>query len=129
MCLIGGIIGPVPKTLPFLLDTQPICCQPLEDSAGLSDDDAIALAIRLKALADPVRLRLVSLLLRRLSRGASTRELAPLLGLTEPTMSHHLHTLLGAGLVARDRQSPTVYYRVVPEAIQAIAGVLHLTCC
>lgn len=113
----------------MLLDTQPICCPTLEDSAGPSDDDTIALAIRLKALADPARLRLVSLLLDRLGKGASTRELAPLLGLTEPTVSHHLRTLLESGLVAKDRHGTTVNYRVVPEAIQAIAGVLHLTCC
>ena len=119
----------MPKTLPMLLDAQPICCPTLEESRGLSDVDAVALAIRLKALADPARLRLVSLLLDRLSRGASTRELTPLLNLTEPTVSHHLRTLLDSGLVAKDRQGNTVYYRVVPEAIQAIARVLHLSCC
>ncbi len=119
----------MPKTLPMLLDTQPICCPTLEESPGLSDEDAIALAVRLKALADPVRLRVVSLLLDRLDHGASTRELAPLLNLTEPTVSHHLHTLLDSGLVIKERQGTTVYYRVVPEAIQAIAGVLHLSCC
>ena len=115
--------------MPLLLDTQPICCPTLEDSPGLSDADAVALAIRLKALADPVRLRVVSLLLDRLGHGASTRELTPLLNLTEPTVSHHLRTLLDAGLVAKERQGNTVYYRVVPEAIQAIVGVLHLSCC
>lgn len=113
----------------MLLDTQPICCPSLGDSPGLSDDDAVALAIRLKALADPVRLRLVSLLLDRPGPGASTRELAPLLNLTEPTVSHHLGTLLDSGLVAKQREGTTVYYRVVPQAIQAIAGVLHLSCC
>ena len=88
----------------MLLDTQPICCPTLEDSPGLSDSDAVALAIRLKALADPVRLRVVSLLLDRLGHGASTRELTPMLGLTEQTVSHHLRTLLDSGLVAKDRQ-------------------------
>ncbi len=44
-------------------------------------------------------------------------------------MSFHLRTLLDAGLVTKDRQGTTVYYWVVPEAIQAIAVVLHLTCC
>ncbi len=119
----------VPKTLPLLLDARPICCPTLEDPAGISDADATALAVRLKALADPARIRLLSLLLDRLGEGASTRELAPLLALSEPTVSHHLHTLLNSGLVAKDRQGTTVYYRVVPEAIQAIARVLHLTCC
>ena len=119
----------VPKTLPMLLDTTPICCPTLEDPSGLSEADATSLAIRLKALADPARLRLVSLLLDRLGHGASTRELAPLLGLSEPTVSHHLHTLLDSGLVAKDRQGTTVYYRVVPDAIKAIAGVLRITCC
>ena len=112
----------------MLRDTQPICCPTLEDSPGLSDDDAVALAVRLKALADPARLRVVSLLLDRIGRGASTRELAPMLELTEPTVSHHLSTLLDSGLVAKDREGNTVYYRVVPEAIQAISSVLHLSC-
>ncbi len=119
----------MPKTLPMLLDTSPICCPTLEDPAGLSDADATALAIRLKALADPGRLRLVSILLDRLEHGASTRDLAPILDLTEPTVSHHLRTLLDSGLVAKHRQGTTVYYRVVPEAIKAIAGVLRITCC
>jgi ArsR family transcriptional regulator len=52
-----------------------------------------------------------------------------MLNLTEPTVSHHLRTLLDSGLVAKDRQGNTVYYRVVPEAIQAVARVLHLSCC
>lgn len=119
----------MPKALPMLTDTQPICCPTLEEAAGLSDDDAVALAIRLKALADPARLRLVSLLLDRLHTGASTRDLAPLLNLTEPTVSHHLKTLLEAGLVAKERSQTTVTYRVVPRAIQALAGVLRITCC
>ena len=119
----------MPRMLPVLLDVQPICCPTLEESRGLSDADAVGLAIRLKALADPVRLRVVSLLLDRLGDGASTRELTPLLNVTEPTVSHHLRTLLESGLVAKDRQGNTVYYRVVPEAIQAIARVLHLSCC
>lgn len=119
----------MPKTLPMLADIQPICCPTLEDPVGLSEADATALAIRLKALADPARLRLVSLLLDRLGQGASTRELAPLLKLSEPTVSHHLRTLLESGLVAKDRQGTTVYYGVVPEAIKAIAGVLRITCC
>jgi len=113
----------------MLLDTQPICCPPLQNAAGLSENDAIALAVRLKALADPARLRIVNLLLDQLAEGVSTRELAPQLGLTEPTVSFHLRTMLDAGLVTKDRHGTTVNYRVVPEAIQAIAVVLHLTCC
>lgn len=119
----------VPKSLPMLTDAEPICCAPLEDPAGLSDGEATALAIRLKALADPVRLRVVSLLFDRRGLGVSTRELAPLLGLTDPTVSHHLRTLLDSGLVVKERRGASVHYRVVPEAIQAIAGVLHITCC
>lgn len=113
----------------MLLDTQPISCPTLEGAVLLSEAEATALAIRLKALADPARLRLVSHLLDRLGPGASTRELAPILELTEPTVSHHLRTLLDSGLVAKHRQGATVYYRVIPEAIKAIAGVLRITCC
>lgn len=119
----------MPKALPMLTDPQPICCPSLEAAGDLAEDDAIALAIRLKALADPARLRLVSLLLDRLSTGAATRELAGLVNLTEPTVSHHLRTLLEAGLVTKQRDRTTVYYRAEPRALQALGGVLHITCC
>lgn len=95
----------------------------------MSADDAVALAIRLKALADPTRLRLVNHLLDQPALEACTCDLAPLVGLSEPTVSHHLKKLESAGLLTKERRGMSVYYRVVPEAVHAIAKALHITCC
>jgi hypothetical protein len=77
-------------------------------------DAANWLAIRLKALADPVRLQLLEQLLREPAREDCTCNLAPLVKLSEPTVSHH------------PRCGMSVYYRVVAEDITAIAQVLHV---
>lgn len=119
----------MPKALPVLEDLSPICCPPLGASAVLSDEDALALALRLKALADPVRLQLLVHMLNQLRQEACTCELAPLVELSEPTISHHLKKLEGAGLVVKERRGMNVYYRVVPKAMHAIAQTLHLKCC
>ena len=95
----------------------------------MSDADAHALAVRLKALADPVRLQLLSYMLEQPTQEACTCELAPLVHLSDPTVSHHLKTLEGAGLVTKERRGMNVHYKVVPQAIHAIAVALHLKCC
>lgn len=114
----------MPKPLPLLTDTGPICCDPL-GSTGLSEDDAVALAVRLKALADPARLRLVDHLAR--TPEAGTSELAPVIGLSEPTTSHHLKQLHQAGLIAKRREGANIYYRLDPTALGALVGALG--CC
>ena len=119
----------MPKTLPVLSDVSPLCCKPLGASDPLSPSEAVALAVRLKALADPVRLRLVAYMLERGDHEACTCELAPYVSLTEPTVSHHLKRLEGAGLLTKERRGMNVYYRVVPEAIHAIARTLSASCC
>ena len=118
----------MPKPLPTLLDLSPIDVTPLGAEASLSEADAIALAVRLKALADPTRLRLLVFMLDQAEHEACTCELAPFVGLSEPTVSHHLKTLEKAGLVTKERRGMSVHYRVVPEAIHAIARVLHMAC-
>lgn len=119
----------MPKPLPLLQDTAPICCAPLgTPAARLSPQDATALAVRLKALADPARLRLVDHLLAQPDLEACTCDLAPVVGLSEPTTSHHLRQLLLAGLVTKRRDGMNVHYRLVPEAISAITGVLTGCC-
>ena len=89
-------------------------------SASAAHDDVEQLATRLKALADPVRLRLVARLMTEPSRELCTCDLAPLVGLSEPTVSHHLKRLADAGLVEKERRGVNVYYRAVPEAIDAL---------
>ncbi|HSN01917.1 MAG TPA: metalloregulator ArsR/SmtB family transcription factor [Acidimicrobiales bacterium] len=117
----------MPKTLPVLIDASPLCCTPLGSTDPLSEADALALALRLKALADPVRLRLVAFILAQADLEACTCDLAPYVGLTDPTVSHHLKRLESAGILAKERRGMNVFYRVIPEAIHAISRVLDLT--
>lgn len=105
------------------------CAAPATLTSRLSATDAVALAERLKALADPVRLQLVSFILEQHSGEACTCELAPLVGLSEPTVSHHLKKLESSGLVEKERRGMNVYYRVVPKAIGEITAALNAACC
>lgn len=119
----------MPKPLPMLVDASPICCTPLGASPSLSQSDAVALAIRLKALADPARLQLLSYILGQPGQEACTCTMAPIVNLSEPTVSHHLKKLETSGLLTKERRGMNVYYHVVPEAIHAIATALHVNCC
>jgi ArsR family transcriptional regulator len=115
----------VPKPLP-LIDTAAACCSPLGD-APLSAGDASQLAARMKALADPARLRVLSILLASENQEACTCDLTEPLGLGQPTVTHHLRKLLDAGLVTAERRGVWTYYRVVPEALAALADALTPT--
>lgn len=116
-----GMARPLP-----LLDPVPsadACCAPLA-RAPLSGTEAQQLATRLKAVADPTRLRLVSLLLAAEGQEACTCDLTDPLGLSQPTVSHHLKKLAEAGIVTGERRGAWTYYRVQPEALRGIAEVL-----
>lgn len=116
----------MPKSLP-VLDPVPnaeVCCSPLV-AAPLSESQAAELASRLKALADPTRLRLLSLMLASPGLEACTCDMTEPLGLTQPTVTHHLRRLASAGLVVPDRKVGSfTYYRVVPGALDGLANVL-----
>jgi len=120
-----GTMRGMPKPLPLLAPVRSAdaCCSPLS-SAPLSAEQAQELATRLKALADPARLRLVSLLLASPDLEACTCELTEPLGLSQPTVSHHLKRLSEAGIVTAERRGVWTYYRVVPRALSALATVL-----
>jgi ArsR family transcriptional regulator len=116
--------GPVPKLLPTLVSTPDLaCCAPLS-AAPLSSGEANDLAVLLKAVADPARLRLLSLLLASDDLEACTCDLTEPLGLSQPTVSHHLKRLRDAGLVTAEPRGVWTYYRVVPEALAAVAAAL-----
>lgn len=104
-------------------ETPPACCEPLTQ-ATLSAEQATTLAAQLKALADPARLRLISLLAASAEGEECVCDLTVPLGLTQPTVSHHLRVLREAGLVDSEKRGTWVYYRVVPAALQAVADVL-----
>jgi ArsR family transcriptional regulator len=97
------------------------CCPPLLDGA-LSEADAELLAGAFKALADPARLRLLSLVASRPEVCAC--ELVEPLGRSQPTVSHHLKVLRDAGLLTSERRGSWVWYRVVPERVAALRDAL-----
>jgi ArsR family transcriptional regulator, arsenate/arsenite/antimonite-responsive transcriptional repressor len=116
----------MPRALPVIDTTDPVCCAPVA-SGPMSDDDALHIALRLKALADPVRVKIVAHLF-----GAGEEvsgQLANLLNLTESTVSHHLTQLRKAGLVHSERRGMNVVHRVRPEALQALCDALDPNCC
>lgn len=119
----------MPATLPTLTDTAPTCCEPIGSEASLNRDEAEQLALRLKALADPSRLQLLTALLTAPGGTACTCDLAPALDLTEGTVSHHLKRLENAGLVSKERRGLNVHYRAEAAAIHAIARALNAGCC
>ena len=120
--------GRMPKALPIIDTTGPVCCAPLA-SGVIGAEDALEIALRLKALADPVRVQLMSRLLAEPETGICTCDLAPAVGLSEATVSHHLKQLRTAGLVERTRKGTNVYYRAQPEALGALVNVIDPTCC
>lgn len=99
-------------------------------TAGAMDEDsALEVALRLKALADPVRIRLLTLILAAESGAACNCDLARAVGLSDATVSHHLKALRQAGLVVAERQGMWVFYRPVADALAAICRVLDPRCC
>ena len=118
----------MPKALPLLNTTAPVCCAPL--AAGpVGADDALEIALRLKALADPARVQIMSLLLAQATAGACTCDLAPAVGLSEATVSHHLKQLRDAGLVQGTRKGTNVFYRPRSDALGALCHVIDPNCC
>ena len=90
----------------------------------LTADRAVRVAGVFKALADPVRLRLLSLIASHAGGEACVCDLTPAFEVSEPTISHHLKTLREAGLVTSERRASWVFYRVVPEALTGLSGLL-----
>jgi ArsR family transcriptional regulator len=105
--------------------TPVACCAPLAQ-APLSESDAEVLADQLKAVADPARLRLLSLLMGAPTGEACTCDLVEPLGLSQPTVTHHLRRLAEAGIVTGDRRGRWTYYRVERAALEALRAVLDV---
>ncbi|NUS34921.1 MAG: winged helix-turn-helix transcriptional regulator [Pseudarthrobacter sp.] len=99
------------------------CCPPLV-RAPLSLPEAEGIAPLLKALADPVRLRLMSLVASHEGGEACVCELNDAFELSQPTISHHLKLLHEAGLLEREKRGVWVYYRARTEALQNLASLI-----
>jgi DNA-binding transcriptional ArsR family regulator len=118
----------MPKALPVIDMSAPVCCAPV--AAGpISDENALAVAMRLKAIADPVRVKIVSYLFSSPAGEQTSGDLATVLAISESTVSHHLGQLRKAGLVISDRRGMNVFHRVLPESLQALCAVLDPSCC
>ena len=102
------------------------CCPPLVRES-LSASQAADLAHVLKALADPTRLRLVSMVAAHENGEACVCELTDPLGLTQPTISHHLKILVDAGIFTRSQRGKWAYYAIVPKALDTLAAILTTT--
>lgn len=113
----------MPRPLPVIDVDTSACCQPLAESP-LGAAEAADLARRLKAVADPQRLRLLSLLMAAPDGEACTCDLTDALGLSQPTVSHHLRKLHEVGLVTAERRGVWTYYRADHDALRVITSVL-----
>jgi ArsR family transcriptional regulator, arsenate/arsenite/antimonite-responsive transcriptional repressor len=98
-------------------------CPPLLQEP-IDSTQAERLAAALKVLADPARLRLISLIQAQPESEACVCHLTEPLGLSQPTVSHHLKVLLQAGLVERDQRGSWAYFRVLPEPLAALRELL-----
>lgn len=109
-------------TLP-VLDDAAVCCSSV--TGGVLDPvEAERLARIFKALGDPTRVRLVSLIASHADAEACVCDLTDPVGLTQPTVSHHLKQLVEAGLLTREQRGRWSYYRVVTRALDALAAAI-----
>lgn len=111
------------KQLPIVEAGSALCCSPLMRQP-LTEDQSVDLARVFKALGDPVRLRLLSLIASHAGGEACVCDLTDAFDLTGPTISHHLKVLREAGIIDGERRGTWVYYRVLPTALQTLSSVL-----
>lgn len=102
---------------------DPACCG-TEGRAVLGVVEAEQLASLLKAVADPARLRLLSLVAGADGGETCVCDLTGPVGLSQPTVSHHMRVLVDAGLLTRDQRGKWAYYRLVPGAVEGLASAL-----
>jgi ArsR family transcriptional regulator len=111
------------------VETPVACCAPLAAPA-LDEEEAIATADLFKALADPARVRIVNALVRS-AEPVCACEFEPALGLSQPTVSHHLKKLTDAGLLEREQRGRWAYFSLKRDAVETLAAVADLkgVCC
>ena len=99
------------------------CCAPVL-AAPLDDAQADDLAAAFKVLADPARLKLLSLIANASGGEACACDLIEPIGKSQPTVSHHLTILTGAGLITREKRGKWAWYRIVPERLAVLRDAL-----
>jgi ArsR family transcriptional regulator len=112
-------------TAPVLLPLVDIsaCCNPVTRET-MAAEQAELLARKLKALADPTRLRLLSIVSAAEDHEACVCDLTAPVGLSQPTVSHHLKILTDAGYLSRSQRGTWAYYRLVPGSLDAVSRLL-----
>ena len=119
------VVAVARNALPIHPPTTAACCSPL--TAGVLDAGAAGqLARGFKALGDPTRVRLLSLIAAAESGEACICDLTVPVGLSQPTVSHHMKLLVDAGLVTRDQRGKWAYYAVVPAMFAELGAALQL---
>ena len=103
--------------------TAGACCTPLVREP-LTADEAEQLATTMKALADPARLRLLSIVAASEDAEACVCDLIEPIGLSQPTVSHHLKVLTTAGFLERTKRGTWAYYKLIPGALDRISQLL-----
>lgn len=112
-------------SLPVIETPASSCCSPI--TGGVMDaDEARTLATKFKAMGDPTRLRLLSLIAATADGEACVCDLNEPLDLSQPTVSHHLKILVDAGLLTRTKRGTWSYYALVPGALPALADTLQV---
>ncbi|KXZ60710.1 MULTISPECIES: ArsR/SmtB family transcription factor [Actinomycetes] len=101
------------------------CCAPLVKEP-MTQVDAEKVATTLKALADPARLRLLSIVAASQDQEACVCDLIEPIGLSQPTVSHHLRVLTQAGFLSRSKRGTWAYYRLQPDALAAVTTLLSI---
>lgn len=104
---------------------RPVDCVPLSISSPLGRAEAENLARVLKAVADPTRLQLISLIKSAPKGEACVCDLTTPLGLRQPTVSHHLKVLMEVGLLERERRATWMWYTLVPGALDSLGKLLR----
>jgi len=112
---------PVAELLPLADLTA--CCEPITRDA-ISPANADSLSRTLKALADPARIRLISMVAAHEGGEACVCDLTEPLGLSQPTVSHHLRILVDSGFLTRSKRGTWAYYRLVPGSLATVSGLL-----
>ena len=115
---IDDMVSPSPSVTPSVDVCTPVLKEPMPAA------QAALLAGRLKAIAEPTRLRLLSLVAAHDGQEACVCDLTEPLGLGQSTVSHHLKVLVDAGILTRDKRGTWAYYRLVPGALESLAGLI-----
>jgi ArsR family transcriptional regulator len=111
------------------LASPAVCCAPLAEPT-LDEEQAAATAELFKALADPARVRIVNTIATA-GEAVCACEFEPALGLSQPTVSHHLKKLTDAGLLEREQRGKWAYFSLKRDAVETLAAVADLkgVCC